>query len=280
MTAIFDMAAFIELARWWRQKQRQEPSILARLLPDTSGSRHPRAQLLRIAATSEGKAFLRRRIAELSEDISARGSAAAEVHAALGSLHHLCGDDLGSAERHLAEAVRLDGGDAPGRFRCQLERVRRQRAADERISRTELTSDLPRFDDVPRRDAAGLSVEEFERDFAAKGVPVVITGLFPAMFPAGKWGWARIREALGHVGVTPRRRVAGSPDWANLEDAGPVLVRDLLDRIEAPEDDSSGTPRESRYLFDCAPPARPPHSGADSPLGAGLTAAGRGPCAP
>lgn len=54
------MAAFIELARWWRQQQRQNPGLVARLLPETAGSKHPRALLLRIAATSEGAGFLRR----------------------------------------------------------------------------------------------------------------------------------------------------------------------------------------------------------------------------
>jgi len=142
--------------------------------------------------------------------VPSHGSAAAEAHAALGSLHFLCGEDLETAEQHMSEAVRLDKpGDGVGRYCCQLERVRRQRAAQLAIRNAAADpqdgaapSGLPRFRDVPRRAATSLSVEEFERDFAGKGVPVVVTGLFGEMFPKGKWGWQRIREELGNMAVS------------------------------------------------------------------------------
>ena len=112
-----EMAGFIELARWWRCRQRQDPGLAGRLLPPHVQAAKPRTQLLHVARSGEGKRFLQSRVTELQGE--ARMSA--ETAAAIGSMLHLLGE-LDEAEVHLQRAV-----DRDTRFKCQLERVRRER---------------------------------------------------------------------------------------------------------------------------------------------------------
>jgi len=111
------MAGFIELARWWRGRQRQDPGLAGRLLPPHVKAAKPRTQLLHVAQSGEGRRFLQSRVTAL------RGEAlmSAETEAAIGSMLHLLGE-LDEAEVHLQRAV-----DRDNRFKCQLERVRRER---------------------------------------------------------------------------------------------------------------------------------------------------------
>ena len=111
------MAGFVELARWWRGRQRQDPGLAGRLLPPHVQAAKPRTQLLYVAQSREGRRFLQSRITELQGE--ARMSA--ETAAAIGSMLHLLGE-LDDAELHLRRAV-----DRDSRFKCQLERVRRER---------------------------------------------------------------------------------------------------------------------------------------------------------
>jgi hypothetical protein len=111
------MAGFIELARWWRGRQRQDPGLAGRLLPPHVQAAKPRTQLLHVARSGEGRRFLQSRVTELQ----AEARMSAETAAAVGSMLHLLGD-LDEAEVQLQRAV-----DRDTRFKCQLERVRRER---------------------------------------------------------------------------------------------------------------------------------------------------------
>lgn len=50
-----------------------------------------------------------------------------------------------------------------------------------------------RVEEIERRSALDLSVEEFYKDYAAVSKPVVITGLTEAIFPSGQWSLKHLK---------------------------------------------------------------------------------------
>jgi hypothetical protein len=224
------MAGLVELARWWRQRQRQDPGLAARLLPPAVQAAKPRTQLLHVARTADGRRFLERRARELEGALPACSrEEAAETRACLGSMLHLLGQ-LADAEAHLERAVREEG-----RFSCQLERVRRDRLARQALLDARLAPVRPAaiWEDIDRIDASDLSTADFQRRFADKGRPVIISGLVPRMFSAGVWTRERLRTELGAKTFVPRLRVPQSPDWASLEDAPALTVSAFLDTMSS-----------------------------------------------
>ena len=235
------MAGLVELARWWRGRQRQDPGLAARLLPPDVQAAKPRTQLLHVARSREGRQFLQGRVRALQGE--ARGGA--ETAAAIGSMLHLLGE-LAEAEAHLQRAV-----DRDGRFRCQLERVRRERAAQLQLRLAAQDRTLKRgvWETIDRVDAASLSKDDFLRRYARPGVPVIIQGLVgPDMFAKGAWTRDRLRGELGAKSFVPRRRVPRSGDWASLEDAPAVSIASFLDSMGA-AGDAEAAPADT-YLFD------------------------------
>ena len=251
------MSGLIEVARWWRQRQRQDSRLASRLLPPEIRAAQPRTQLLHVACSVEGRQFLVRRVQELKNSLEqfnpkrSKGAAeAAEISATIGSMLHLLGQLL-EAESYLQRAAELD---SEGKFKCQLERVRRERSAKKLLhDAMHLPEKQGTWDIIDRVDAATLTKDLFFHRYASAGVPVIITGLLPKMFPKGVWTRERLKEELGSKTIVPRHRVPQSPDWASLEDAPATTIAAFLDAMETGKqsvaEDKHTTP-ESTYLFD------------------------------
>lgn len=82
---------------------------------------------------------------------------------------------------------------------------------------------------VPRRKASELSYLEFLRDYASKGIPVVITGLALTATP---WTMDHLRRAIGGRKAPVKKAVAESVLWARLEDAGEMTISDFIDQMQ------------------------------------------------
>jgi hypothetical protein len=275
------MSGLIEVARWWRTRQRQEPRLAARMMPTDVQFAKPRTQLLHVARSAEGRRFMQSRVKELEaclqdyvsvRDARSNGALeASEIRANLGSLLHLLGE-LDRAETHLRRASDLDG---TGRFECQLERVRRERAAKQVLQaalRARLQDPAAMrgvLEEIDRVDAANLSKRDFIDRYARPGVPVIITGLVDGMFSKGVWTWARLKDELGNKTFVPRQRVQQSPDWASLEDAPAVTVAAFIDAMrsegghqmtaDATAHNIAHPAHRSTYLFDWNLPDNAPH---------------------
>mmetsp|Transcript_11218 Transcript_11218/g.17628 ORF Transcript_11218/g.17628 Transcript_11218/m.17628 type:complete len:109 (+) Transcript_11218:272-598(+) len=95
------MGAFVELARWWRLKLRQEPSLGERCLGAEGLKLKGRTQLVLLSSSHIGKQFL----AERAKQIDPTGGS--EDAALLGSIYHLLGQTR-EAEKYLLKAVEED----------------------------------------------------------------------------------------------------------------------------------------------------------------------------
>ena len=221
------MAGLIEVARWWRQRQRQDPRLAAGLPPEVQAAK-PRTQLVYVTQTPDGRRFLERRVRELKGTLAeCPRREAAEISGSLGSILHLLGR-LEEAEAHLESAVKQEG-----RFACQLERVRRERAARQTLLdvRRAAVEPIAAWETIDRIELSDLSKQDFQRRYAGAGRPVIITGLVRRMFAKGVWTRERLRAELGSKTVVPRHRVPQSPDWASLEDAPASTVSSFLDAM-------------------------------------------------
>mmetsp|Transcript_46767 Transcript_46767/g.146643 ORF Transcript_46767/g.146643 Transcript_46767/m.146643 type:complete len:307 (-) Transcript_46767:521-1441(-) len=254
--------AMVEIARWWRQKQRSDPQVSSRLLSPCVLQAKPRTQLVQVSRTRECVSWMRKRIAELEEEIAAssRKPSLTDLLGLLGSFQFLCGD-LTEAKLSYTRAVSLEekalGGGLGGRkFAAALARVTRQIEADQTVASvrpsSEVFSEEPLvLQNIERRDGTKLGYIEFMSEYADKGVPVILTGLFEAgMFVRGAWSFDRLQEELGNKLIVPRRRVEDSPDWAHLEDSQQTSLSEFLEKISASSCED--------YIFDWNLPGNAP----------------------
>ena len=132
-----------------------------------------------------------------------------------------------------SEAAASPRGSSGGRRR------NKQRAASGRSS--SCRSVLP----VPRR--AGLTLDEFEREYAAKSRPVILTDVRGVARGTAPWSFDTIRRCVGDRRVKLKRAVVGSASWAKLEeDDKTTTVAELIDALfpaaaAAGSDSSGGT---------------------------------------
>jgi hypothetical protein len=243
------LLASVELARWWRAKQRDPETFMdAELAPllarqsaagrisrftprgcfsDFSGGGHPTSSsgelvptnnphtlLLRVGRTRAAQSMLRER----ADGHRRRGERLALASCLLW-LHDAAG----------AVAV-LEAVEEPGnRARLLLDVARRQSAADAQLA-SALASGAARrsvsghdggwsWQPVEVRDLASLGVGEFHRDFVRAGRPVVLRGGADAMVGgvSQRWSLEMLSRVAGGARVHPKRRVDDSAAWARLE---------------------------------------------------------------
>ena len=268
-----------------------EPSI-ATLLRESASMQDPRQLLRALAASDVGRKLLMDKASELRQPLTEETPAAhARRHAALAGVLELI--DLRSAETHLRMALVPYGirvpaalatsnpplsplGDEALREACEpstphppivravlstLVRLRRQLFADE-ANAPSPTTPPPSIAARPvARAPANLSVDEFERLYAATGTPVVL----PLPPGAGcAWDFAHLRQRIGSRSAELRRRKDGSAAWAGLETFQPhqpMRVHSFIDAVL--EDDATALgvtdgAADPPYLFDWSLPQHAP----------------------
>ncbi|XP_041363536.1 bifunctional arginine demethylase and lysyl-hydroxylase JMJD6-like isoform X2 [Gigantopelta aegis] len=136
-------------------------------------------------------------------------------------------------------------------YQWMVEKVKRQRDVKEKQKRmmTLLPSELllPSATQVDRVSSNELTVEEFYMKYAKTRTPVIITDMAEKM-TRGPWTLQHIKNVAGDCSAVLKKPVTDSVEWARLEDAKSVVVKDFIDNVISADGD------RDLYLFDWSLP--------------------------
>eukprot|EP00047_Mylnosiga_fluctuans_P006817 m.249306 g.249306 ORF g.249306 m.249306 type:complete len:494 (+) comp16067_c0_seq1:94-1575(+) len=250
--------ADIVLARWLRRK-----GGVGNTPGNSCGtqSSNPHTRLYVAAQSSEGRQVLQQSL----DSMLSRGGSDRQWHYAVATHYDRLGDTC-AAIRHVDEAARdLDEGDVAWlhaklhkQARYDEQARARQAVLDEQAtSGAQVTSGAQATGcvRVDRVSGEHLSVRQFHDEYAARGRPVIITGVVAAL-TSSPWSLDSITKVAGDRVVKLRRRHSLSSEWAKLEDGDTMTVRDYVTAIRAGR-------ANGNYLFDWSLPLFCPELAAD-----------------
>ncbi|XP_076454119.1 uncharacterized protein LOC143289129 [Babylonia areolata] len=244
-----ELLAQPRIARWWRRQGRRLTSSQSQekavTLPTTT---NPNTLLFHVARLPEGRAFLEDEHQKLKREIDT-GKGRADVMAALGSIEDWLGN-VDNAVQYLKHAVAKEPDNKE--WRWLLHKVERQQRARRRqrelLPTVPANPVFPAARQVDRVSCRDLSFADFFHQYAVRRRPVIITDMVFSMTTV-PWDLQHIRDVAGEVEARVKRSVAGSVEWAGLEDSGLLTVSQFLDRLQEGCRD---------YLFDWSLPLHCP----------------------
>ncbi|XP_060556292.1 bifunctional arginine demethylase and lysyl-hydroxylase JMJD6-like, partial [Ruditapes philippinarum] len=197
--------------------------------------------------TSEGLQFIKSEISRLRDKIS-DGCKSGNVSSALSSYYEKIGN-LSLAIMHL-ESTR-DKNPQDKEIEWRLKRIKRakhyRQQQEEALCRFDYSSSsalsLPATKQVERLSADNLSYKDFFYKYALTSTPVVITGLVNEMTTV-PWTLEHIADIAGDCSVTLKKFVKDSVQWARLEDATTMKVKEFISSLQ------DNHKHDNLYLFD------------------------------
>ncbi|XP_045214857.2 bifunctional arginine demethylase and lysyl-hydroxylase JMJD6-like [Mercenaria mercenaria] len=236
--------ADVALAKWWRKTGKY--LMESDSVPTSS---NPNTIINFITGTDEGLHFIKTEISRLREKIS-KGCKSANASSALSSYYEKIGN-LSLAKMHLESARDKNPQDKEleWRFKRLKRAVHYRQKQEEILSQLDYSSasvqSLPATKQVERVPADSLSFKDFFYKYELTSTPVVITGLVDKMTTV-PWTLQHISDVAGNCSVTLKKCIKDSVQWARLEDATTMKVKDFISSLHS----NLSHDQDKLYLFD------------------------------